>query len=412
MPEERTTTRATTGGRARTWLLGLLPLVLLGGLLALILAFEPAEVMRRDAPPVEDLAIRRVELSEDGFRLTVLNDGPDPVTVAQVLVDEAYWSFSVLGRGDDDAAGGVTLDHLESARLHVPYPWVHGEAHEIRLITATGATFDHEVAVAVATPRPSGRFFAVFALIGLYVGVLPVALGLAWYPFVGRVGRRGLDFLLALTLGLLVFLLVDAFHDGLEVGAAAPHSYQGVVLFIAVALLAYLAIELLGGTLKRRGGEGGSAARAAWITALLIALSIGFHNFAEGLAIGAAYALGEATLGALLILGFALHNTTEGLAIVAPLAEHRQTLARLAVLGLLAGAPTIAGAWIGGLVYSPVWALVFLAVGAGAIAQVIVQITRALAGERPMGQLVRTGPFVGGLAAGLAVMYLTGMLIG
>ncbi|HEX6199367.1 MAG TPA: metal transporter, partial [Thermoanaerobaculia bacterium] len=345
----------------------------------------------------------------------------DPVRIAQVLVDEAYWAF--------EADPGTELGHLDRTTLSIPYPWVHGEAHALRVITATGVTFDHEIAVAVASPEPSGRFVGIFALVGLYVGVLPVLLGLAWYPVVTRLGRRGMDFVLALTLGLLLFLLVDAAHDGLEVAAEMPGSYQGVVLFALAAALAYLAIEVLGGVLQRRG-----AADAAWATAFLVAVGIGLHNFAEGLAIGAAFALGEAALGTLLIMGFTLHNTTEGLAIVAPLAERRRgerdrvevgegarggrrdsgriPVGRLALLGLVAGAPTIAGAWLGGFVYSPVWSVVFLAVGAGAIAQVVVQIGRGMARERGVGDLVRSAPVAAGLAAGVAVMYATGMMIG
>jgi len=386
---------------ARLWLLGLLPLVLLAGLLALILAFDPTEAIRGDAPPVERLAFQRVELGPEGIRATVLNDGPDPVRIAQVMVDEAYWAFTAEPAGE--------LGHLSRATLEIPYPWVAGEVHELRVITATGVTFDHTIEVAVSTPKPSGRVLAVFTLIGLYVGVLPVALGLAWYPLVRRLGRRGLDFALALTVGLLLFLLIDSAHDGLEIAAEMPGSYQGVALFALAAGFAFLAIEVLGVRLRERGG----AAGAAWATAFLVAVGIGLHNFAEGLAIGAAFALGEAALGTLLIIGFTLHNTTEGLAIVAPLSKAGSApVARLALLGLVAGAPTIAGVWLGGLVYSPVWSVVFLAVGAGAIAQVVAQIARAMARERPLGDLVRTAPVAAGLLAGLAIMYATGMMIG
>jgi zinc transporter ZupT len=386
---------------ARLWLLGFLPLVLLAGLLALILAFDPTEAIRGDAPPVERLAFQRVELGPEGIRATVLNDGPDPVRIAQVMVDEAYWAFTAEPAGE--------LGHLSRATLEIPYPWVAGEVHELRVITATGVTFDHTIEVAVSTPKPSGRVLAVFTLIGHYVGVLPVALGLAWYPLVRRLGRRGLDFALALTIGLLLFLLIDSAHDGLEIAAEMPGSYQGVALFALAAGFAFLAIEILGVRLRALGG----AAGAAWATAFLVAVGIGLHNFAEGLAIGAAFALGEAALGTLLIIGFTLHNTTEGLAIVAPLsAAGSAPVARLALLGLVAGAPTIAGTWLGGFVYSPVWSVLFLAVGAGAIAQVVAQIVRGMARQRPLGDLVRTAPVAAGLLAGLAVMYATGMLIG
>jgi zinc transporter, ZIP family len=147
------------------------------------------------------------------------------------------------------------------------------------------------------------------------------------------------------------------------------------------------------------------------VRALLVAIGIGLHNFGEGLAIGAALALGEAALGSLLIIGFTLHNTTEGLAIVAPLARSRVPLGRLLLLGLIGGVPTIAGAWLGGFLYSPVWSVLFLALGAGAIAQVVVQIARGVAGDRPVGAYLRSGPVMAGLVAGFALMYTTGMLV-
>ena len=382
------------------WLLALLPLVLLALLLVLIGRFDVTEAIRGDAPPVEELTFQRVELLAEGFRVTVLNDGPDPVTIAQVLVDEAYWYFAQEPSGE--------LRHLARARLDIPYPWVEGDGHEIRLITATGVTFDHEIAVAIETPRPSWEFFAIFALIGMYVGVLPVALGLLWYPVIRRLGRRGLDLVIALTVGLLLFLLIDTAQEGFEAAAAMAHSYQGIALFLSAAFIAYLLIESFGAWLKSRAPE----AENAWVTARLVAIGIGLHNFGEGLAIGAAFALGEAALGTLLIVGFTLHNTTEGLAIVAPLARVRAPVSRLALLGLIAGAPTILGAWIGGFVYSPVWSVVFLAIGAGAIAQVVVQITRQVARGRPVAAYLRSGPVMGGLVAGFALMYVTGMLIG
>jgi zinc transporter ZupT len=393
--------RPAAPSRAALAALALAPLALLAVLIGVLLRFGPAEALRAGVPPVEVLAFQSVVLGPEGIDLTVVNDGPDPVTIAQVQVDEAYWTFDV------DPAGGV-LDHLERARLHVPYPWVEGEAHELRLVTSTGLTFDHTIEVALTTPRPGWRFFGIFALVGLYVGVLPVALGLLWYPHMSRLSRRGLDFALALTVGLLLFLLVDAWHEGLEAAEGLPGSYQGVALLVFSALAAYLAIEGLGAGLKARGKGLG----AAWVISRLVAVGIGLHNFGEGLAIGAAFALGEAALGTLLIVGFTLHNTTEGLAIVAPLAGERVGLRRLAWLGLVAGAPTIAGAWLGGFVYSPVWSTVFLGIGAGAIAQVVVQIGRSMTRQRPVGELLRSGAVAAGLVAGIAIMYTTGMLVG
>ncbi|HZM28010.1 MAG TPA: hypothetical protein VFB89_11670, partial [Gemmatimonadales bacterium] len=262
-------------------------------------------------------------------------------------------------------------------------------------------------------PRPGWRFFWLFALIGVYVGVIPVALGLLWYPLVGRLGPRALGFLLALTIGLLLFLLVDTAHEGLEAVEGMPAAFQGIALFVFGIVAAYLGIEAFGGWLaKRRSGAGAvSAGSAGWATALLVAIGIGLHNLGEGLAIGAAIGLGEVALGRLLILGFTLHNTTEGLAIIAPIARTPVSLGRLLVLGLVGSLPTIAGAWLGGFLYSPTLSVLFLALGAGAIAQVIVQIAKGMAAGRPLADALRSGPVMAGLIAGFALMYTTGMLI-
>ena len=86
----------------------------------------------------------------------------------------------------------------------IPYPWVAGEAHLVKVMTSTGTTFEHEIPVALRTPQPDAKYLLAFTLIGLYVGVIPVALGLLWLPLASRLGKTGIDVLLALTVGLLV----------------------------------------------------------------------------------------------------------------------------------------------------------------------------------------------------------------
>lgn len=391
--------------------MALLPLAILAALLVVIVRSRPGDAVRAaNAPPVERLTFQRVTLEPGAIVATVLNDGPDDITIAQVQVDDAFWTFQT--------DRGQSLRHLGRTTLTIPYPWVEGDAHVVRVLTSTGTPFEHEIPVAVATPTANGRFLGVFTLIGLYVGVLPVAIGLLWFPVLSRLSSRGMDFLLALTVGLLLFLLVDGAEEGLEAAGGLPGSFQGGVLFVLAAGAAYLVLEWVGGVLKARRpptapGASGRASKG-WVLALLIAIGIGLHNFGEGLAIGSAFALGEATLGALLIVGFALHNTTEGLAIVAPLAKERQKvgLVDLMKLGLIGGVPTIAGAWLGGLVYSPVWSVLFLALGVGAIAQVTLQIAQQISRGDERARAFTSTPVLGGLLAGFAVMYVTGMLVG
>jgi zinc transporter ZupT len=258
--------------------------------------------------------------------------------------------------------------------------------------------------VATTTPQPGPRLFAVFALVGLYVGVIPVAIGLLWYPLLRGLEPRWLNFALALTAGLLIFLGVDAVHEALEAAGQVAGAFQGVLLVVVGSVGTLLLLQMIS---RARLNLGGLEGRKA--VAFLIALGIGLHNLGEGLAIGAAYALGEAALGAFLIIGFMLHNTTEGLGIVAPIAKDQPRIRTLVGLGLLAGAPTILGATIGGVAYSPLYATLFLAVGAGAIAQVVVALSKVVGRDVEGG--LWTPTTASGLLAGLLIMYGTGLLV-
>jgi zinc transporter ZupT len=143
--------------------------------------------------------------------------------------------------------------------------------------------------------------------------------------------------------------------------------------------------------------------------AFAVAAGIGLHNLGEGLAVGAAYRLGAIALGTFLVIGFAIHNITEGIGIVSIIGSRPASMATLVALGAVAGAPTIAGGWIGALAFSPLVATAFLAIAAGAIAQVVVDVLRLVRRDAPGG--LASPESLLGIAAGLAAMYLTGLLV-
>ena len=386
----------------RIWAMGIVPLVLLAVLVAAFLMFDPTAILRAGFPPVEELTLQRTTLGTNPRTMTVhlVNGGPEPVTIAQVLVDDAYWAHEVQP--------ARTISRLGRATVEIPYPWVDGEAHEIKLITGTGVTFSEEVEVAVETPQPGIRFLGIFTLLGIYVGVVPIALGLLWYPFLRRISRRWMNFFLSLTVGLLIFLGVDALEEALDSAGQVPGAFQGVGLIIVGVIVSIAALIAIGQWLRATGrSEGGT--RNRFVLAYMIAAGIGLHNLGEGLAIGAAYALGEIALGAFLIIGFTIHNTTEGLGIVAPVAKDRPALRHLAVMGAIAGIPTIFGAWIGGFTYSPTLAVLFLAIGAGAIFQVVYELIKLVRheGAQETSMLLN----MAGLTVGLLIMYLTGLFV-
>lgn len=374
-------------------LLGFGPLVLLVGVVTLFLRFGPLGVFRDQFPPVEELTIERVTMPREGlFRVRVVNGGPEPVTVAQVNVDEATWTHTI--------DGPRRIPRLESRTIEIPYPWVQGEPHVITIVTGTGLTFSAEVPVATLSPRPDAHYLTTFALLGVYVGVIPVFLGLLWLPFLRGLGGAWLDFVLALTMGLLVFLGVDALAEALETATRVPGAFQGIGLVV---------LGLVGTPLVIRSVSASRAANASPpAVALLIATAIGLHNFGEGLAVGAAYAGGGIALGTLLVLGFLIHNTTEGVGIVAPLARSHPGLRHLAGLGLIAGAPTIAGTWIGAFTFSTVITTLAFAVGAGAIIQVLLVLAKHVGRD---GQRLSNRFAASGLVCGLLIMYFTGLLV-
>ncbi|HVE69439.1 MAG TPA: ZIP family metal transporter [Solirubrobacteraceae bacterium] len=386
-------------GRVPAWVLGALPLLLAALAIGGFAALGGPGLGDRTGPAVEELAFERTVLRPGEIVLHVRNDGPDPVRVAQVSVNDAFTQFDMDGQ---------EIGRLGSREISVEYPWVEGEAYEVSLLTSTGTALVHEIDAAVETPETDLSFLGLLALLGVYVGVIPVALGMLWLPFVGRVGEGWVRVLMAVTVGLLGFLALDATVEAVEIAGAGAAVLGGVALPFVGAALAYLALTGVDAHLRARRGAAQAAGASGATLALLVAVGIGLHNLGEGLAIGSAYAIGALALGAFLVVGFAIHNTTEGLAIVAPLAGERPPLRRLAGLGLIAGAPAILGAWIGAVAFNPALAAFMLGAGAGAIAQVIVQIVPSL---RDRAGRALTPATVAGIAAGAAVLYATGLLV-
>ena len=399
--------------------------------------------------PLPDVAIEKIEFRENPSQIIafIRNAGPTEITIAQADVNDRIHAAAI--------EPSKTLSRLSDAKVIIPFFWNPAEPYEVGITTDDGTRFSKTIEAAALAPNPDSGQIIFFAVIGIYVGIIPVMIGLLWYPFIRSMSRNKYNFFLSLTAGLLVFLGIDALIESNELATDNVSSiFSGQMLIVIVTTISFIGLLYASEKLTQRAIKKSMSTAAAdpastyipysnstatsssqtksqvdqremqelvrpLAISLMIAIGIGLHNFGEGLAIGAAVLLGEIALSTFLIIGFTLHNTTEGLAIVAPLAKSRKLmLRRLVLMGMIAGAPTIAGAWIGGFLYSPIAAIIFLSIGAGAIFQVVYSIGSWVL--RPVDntdkdknkKIVKVNLFtIAGFAIGMVIMYVTGLLV-
>jgi zinc transporter, ZIP family len=386
------------GGSWRLW--ALVPIVLLAVVVGgyVISGASLVELIGRNPPQADVFDVRRVEFKPGEVRIQVTNPQSDDLTIASVTVDDAIVPYEV--------DGSATLGHLRSSTIVVPFDWVQDDPISVGVTSSSGIETVEQIPAAVETPGVSAGAFLGYAIIGFLVGILPIALGLLWLPSLRRVEQRWLTAFMALTGGLLAFLGVEALVESFQLQAAVPGALGGPGLVLLGVAGSFLTMTFISGRFSGKGGAplGGIA------LATLVAIGIGFHNFGEGLAIGTSFAFGQLTLGSFLIVGFMIHNVTEGLGIAAPAADERAgvPLARLATLAVVAGGPTILGAWLGGFAANDVLAALFFGAAAGAAFEVVAEVVRYVGKRDPAG--LRSGYAIGGFLAGIAVMYVTGLL--
>lgn len=380
----------------QTLILLLLPILLLAGVILVFLRTGGGLDLRSPAP-IENLTIERYHLERGHITLSVQNTGPDTLTIASVIINDAVMPFEVTP--------STNIPRLGRATIMIQYAWTEGEAYGVRIFTGNSIPFDVAIPVAFVTPQPEARTFWSFTLIGLYVGVIPIFLGIFWLPALRTLGKGWMTFLMAVTAGLLIYLGLDTLNEALEQAAELPATYQGIGLIGIGAVVTYLLLDMVGKTQSADRSESSQRLSIAW----KIALGIGIHNLGEGLAIGAAYNVGEIALGTFLVVGFIIQNITEGLGIIAPILRDRPTIGQLSLLGLIGGGPAIIGAWIGGYTPSPFLAVLFLAIGTGAIFQVAVEIGRFI--QKDTAREARPMAVFSGVLTGMLLLWVTGIFI-
>ncbi len=375
----------------------LLPIILLAGVIAIFL--NTGGGLNLEAPiPVEALTIERYVLKNNLIEIYVQNTSLQEVTLAQAVINAAVWPIEV--------SPNAIIPRLGRAVVQINYPWSYGEAYAVTLFSTNSIPFNLDIPVAFETPEPNSKSFWSFALIGLYVGVIPVFLGIFWFPVLRTLGKKWMTFLMAVTAGLLIFLGLDTIAEAFDQAAKVPGAFQGIGLIGIGAVATFLLLEAIS---KRQTDTGRDEAAKRLSLAFMIATGIGIHNLGEGLAIGAAYNIGEISLGTFLVVGFIIQNITEGLGIIAPVLRDRPGLRSLVLMGLVGGAPAIVGAWIGGFAPSPTLAVLFLAIGAGAIFQVVYEIAKLI--QKDTAKQSMPGTVFSGVLAGMMLLWVTGLLI-
>lgn len=383
----------------KTLLIFCVPVLLLAGVIAVFVFTNGAGLHVIPAAPVETVQFGRTILRPGQIELHLRNTSPTEISIAQIKINDAMWPYTI--------SPGRSIARLGSAVIRLDYHWVQGEAYEITIFSSNSIPFNTSIPVATTTAAPATGTLWSFTLIGIYVGIIPVVLGMFWLPALKELGPRAMMFLMSATVGLLVYLGLDATTEAVELGLNLGDTFQGTGIVGIGIIGTLLLLDAVG---RRRMSVGRSEAGQRMTLATMIAVGIGLHNLGEGLAIGAAYSVGAAALGTFLVVGFILQNITEGVGIVVPILRDQPTIHSLALLGLIGGGPTIVGTWVGGLVYSQPLSVLFLAIGAGAVFQVAYEIGKQLIWKDTAKRQMPLTVF-GGILTGMLMLYITGVAI-
>tara|TARA_Y100000590_G_scaffold3116_1_gene4121 strand:- start:632 stop:1792 length:1161 start_codon:yes stop_codon:yes gene_type:complete len=373
------------------------PIILLLIMIAFLMG--PASSFLQFGVLLPELSIERIEFIQNEIQVTVRNTGTVDFDVVVADVNDRIQPAAI----EPDSS----LERFETALVRIPYSWNEAQPYEIGLTIDDGTRFSKEVEAAFTSLQPDFDLFVFLGTVGFLIGVIPIMIGLLWYPFIKKLGKNSLNFFLAFTIGLLLFLGIDAVIEAGEISNEHLSSvFNGELLIATVVILSFLLLYGIGEKLIRKT-DSSRFSQGIGIS-FMISIGIGLHNLGEGLAVGAAIALGQVALSKFLIIGFAAHNTTEGLAIAAPLTGTKAKILKMIGLGLLAGVPAIFGTWIGGFSFSPLFTIIFLSIGAGAIFQVILSLFNYM---RERAESFSNVTLFIGISLGLVVMYLTSVII-
>jgi ZIP family zinc transporter len=377
---------------------GVIPFIFL--IVMIVYIFGPGSYLLDLGVPLPEITIEKIDFVESEIQVTVRNTGPISVEIVMADVNDRIQPAAV----EPDRF----LERYETTLVRIPFEWNEAEPYTVGLTIEDGTRFEREIEAAAPALKPDLEFIGFFAIIGTYVGIIPVMIGLLWLPFIKKLNKNKYHFFLALTVGLLLFLGIDSIEEAFDVANEnLSGNFNGALLIATTIVSSFLGLYYAS---EKLTGKADSLRISKPVAiGLMIAIGIGLHNFGEGLAIGSALGLGSIAFSTFLIVGFAIHNTTEGLAIAAPLSREKNVILKLLGLGMIAGTPASFGAWVGGCAFSPFSAVIFISIGAGAIFQVIVIILKWIREEGDKN--LSSAAVASGIAVGMLIMYLTSILI-
>ena len=389
---------SNNSSKGKMIVMGIIPFILLISMMVFI--FGPGSYLLDLGVALPEITIEKIDFIKSEIQVTVRNTGPIPVEVVMADVNDRIQPAAI----EPDRF----LERFETTLVRIPFEWNQAEPYIIGMTIEDGTRFERTVEAAAPALEPNLEFAVFFAIIGTYVGVIPVMIGLLWLPFIRKISKAKYQFFLALTVGLLLFLGIDSIEEAFDVSNENLSSnFNGALLIATTIVLSFLGLYYASEKLTSKADSIKISKPVA--IGLMIAIGIGLHNFGEGLAIGSALGLGSIAFSTFLIVGFAIHNTTEGLAIAAPLSREKNVIKKLFALGLIAGTPAIFGAWVGGFAFSPFSTVIFISIGAGAIFQVIVIILKWIRSEGDKN--LSSAAVASGIAIGMLIMYLTSILV-
>ena len=188
--------------------------------------------------PLPEVTIEKVEFHQNQVVAFIRNTGPEQVTISQADINDRIQSAAI--------EPSQVLPRLSEAKVIIPFFWNTAEPYEVGITTSDGTRFSKLIEAAAPAPIPNINQFSVFAMLGIFVGVIPVLIGLAWYPFLRKITRNQYNFFLSLTAGLLVFLGIDAFLESNEIAANnLAATFNGQLLIPVIIIATFLGLFYL-----------------------------------------------------------------------------------------------------------------------------------------------------------------------